>query len=100
MAHLPKKLTNPKKESSPYVAPVKALSKVDRWKIDNKLTKRKRESTTASEKDHLITGRRSTDDEEQMTMAADANKRQRPNPETTSMGEEMQKILYQMGRQE
>ena len=51
------------------------MSKVDRWKIDNKLSKRRRESTTASERDHGGNGRRVTDDGEQMAMAADVNKR-------------------------
>ena len=100
VTNLPKKLTNPKKESGPYNAPVKALSELDRRKIDVRLSKRQRESTASSMADNEIKRLREHSDEVRVTSAAEANKIQRLDSEKTFIGGEIQKTLDQMGRRE
>ena len=76
------------------------MSKIDRWKIDFKLSKRKRESTRASERDQETISRRTTADNANLAEEGEANKRRRLNPEEMERAEQLQKSLREIGGQE
>ena len=77
MTNLPKRLTNPKKETKPYTAPVKALSNFDEMKIKYRLSKRKFRERPTSLIDEETTKDATSDVEDLIQREREANKRPR-----------------------